>query len=188
MVREKAGHSRTVFLWTRHRSGLLSLFFLPWKQFVKPENFPLWIKLRLLSRKVQNGVDWPRQSFFLIIFYWLCYYSYPHFPPFVPLLQCPPLYQAIPHNCSCPWFTCISSLSTPLPILSFTSPWLFCYCLFILLNHLTSSPIPPHPSTIWQPSKRSPYPWFCLSSSWLLSLFFRFQLFIDMRVLSFYCS
>ena len=52
----------------------------------------------------------------------------------------------------------ISSLATPFPILYFTSPWLFCNYLFVLLNPLTSSPIPLQPSPIWQPSKHSPYP------------------------------
>ena len=49
------------------------------------------------------------------------------------------------HHCPCPWLMCISSLVTPFPILYFTSPWLFCNYLFVLLNPLTSSPIPPHP-------------------------------------------
>ena len=58
---------------------------------------------------------------------------------------CPPptstphsLRQA-PHHCSCPWVMHISSLATPCPILYFTSPWLFCNYLFVLLNPLSSS-------------------------------------------------
>ena len=39
----------------------------------------------------------------------------------------------------------ICSLATPFPILYFTSPWLFCNHLFVLLNPLTSSPIVPNP-------------------------------------------
>ena len=36
--------------------------------------------------------------------------------------------------------------------------WLFCNYLFVLLNSLTSSPIPQYPPPIWQPSKCSQYP------------------------------
>ena len=50
-----------------------------------------------------------------------------------------------PHHCSCPWVMHISALATPFPILYFASPWLFCNYLFVLLNPLTSSPIPQHP-------------------------------------------
>ena len=52
-----------------------------------------------------------------------------------------PLRQS-PHHCSCPWVMCISSLVTPSPILHFTSPWLICNYLFVLLNPLTSSRLP----------------------------------------------
>ena len=86
--------------------------------------------------------------------------------------QYPSLPQAIyPHHCSRSWVMHVSSLATPFPILCFTSPWLFCNYLFVLLNPLTSSPIP---LPIWQPSKCSLYPWFCLCSC-LLSLFLRFN-------------
>ena len=51
-----------------------------------------------------------------------------------------------PHHCSCPWVMHISSLATPFPTLYFISPWLCCNYLFVLLNSLTSSPIPPPPS------------------------------------------
>ena len=54
--------------------------------------------------------------------------------------------------------SCISYLATPFPILQFTSPWLFCQYLFVLLNPLTSSSIPPYFSPFQQPSKQSPYP------------------------------
>ena len=50
-----------------------------------------------------------------------------------------------PHQCSWPWSMHISSLATPFPILYFTSPWLFCNYIIVLLNPLTTSPIPPHP-------------------------------------------
>ena len=68
---------------------------------------------------------------------------------FVPLFLSPPstphsLRQS-PHHCSCPWIMCISSLATPFPALYFTSHWLFCNYLFVLLNPLTFSPIPPNP-------------------------------------------
>ena len=79
-----------------------------------------------------------------------------------------------PHHCSCTWVMHISSLTTPFPILYFIFPWLFCNYLFVLLNPFTSSPIPTA-SLTWKLSKHSPYPWFCLSSSCLLSLFLRFN-------------
>ena len=54
-------------------------------------------------------------------------------------------FRQSPYLCSCPWVIHISSLATPFPILYFTSPWLFCNYLFVLLNPLTSSPIVPNP-------------------------------------------
>ena len=68
------------------------------------------------------------------------------------------------HHCSCPLVMYMSSLATPFPILYFTSPWLFCDYLFVLFNPLTSSLIFPHPTSIWQPSKCSLYPWFWICS------------------------
>ena len=68
--------------------------------------------------------------------------------------------------CSCPLVMHISSLAIPFPILYFTSPWPFCTYQFVLLNPLTSSPIPPHPCFICKPSK--------CSVSMILSLFILF--------------
>ena len=75
------------------------------------------------------------------------------FSPLPPSTQHYPLPQTIPHHCSSPRVIHISSLATLLPILYFTSLWLFSNYLFVL-NPLTSShiPLPLHP--IWQPSKR----------------------------------
>ena len=84
----------------------------------------------------------------------------------VVLIAPPHSLRQSPHHCSCPWVICISSLATPCPILYFTAPWLFCNYLFVRPNSLTSSPIPPQPPFIWQPSKCSLYP--CLCSSWEL--------------------
>ena len=68
------------------------------------------------------------------------------FSPRCPLpLSTPYSLRQFPHHCSWPWVMCISYLATPFPIRYFTSPWLFCNYLFVLLNPLTSSPIPPHP-------------------------------------------
>ena len=67
----------------------------------------------------------------------------PHWPP--PPCTLHSLRQS-PHYCSCPRVTRISSLASPFPMLYFTSPWLFCDYLYVLLNPLYSSPIPPHPS------------------------------------------
>ena len=80
---------------------------------------------------------------FLKTFHWVCYYScLDIFPLWLPSIQHPPFCQAIPHHCSCPWVMRISSLATPFPILYFTSPWLFCNYLFVLLNRLTSYSFP----------------------------------------------
>ena len=55
-----------------------------------------------------------------------------------------PLHPAAPtpSGISPPLVICINYLATSFPTLYFTSPWLFCNCLFALLNSLTSSPIP----------------------------------------------
>ena len=70
----------------------------------------------------------------------------------------------------------VGSFTAPFAILYFTPPpWLFCNYLFVLLNLRTSSPISPQSPPIWQPSKCSPYPWFCLCSScWLLNTLIRY--------------
>ena len=97
---------------------------------------------------------------------------------FLPL--CPPLpsiplsLRQSPHHCSCPWLMHrFSGYSISYTVLCI--PWLFCTYLFVLLNPLTSSPILCHTPPIWQPSKRSLYLCFCLCSSCLLSLLFRFN-------------
>ena len=82
--------------------------------------------------------------YFLIIFYWLFYYSCPdfsHFAHFHPSTH--HSFKQFLHDCSCPWVMHISSLASPFPVLYFTSPW-----LFVLLDPLTSSPFPytPFPS------------------------------------------
>ena len=67
------------------------------------------------------------------------------FPLCTPPPSTPYSLKQSPHHCSCPWVMHISSSATPFPILYCTSPWLFCNCLFVLVNPLTSSPIPPLP-------------------------------------------
>ena len=112
----------------------------------------------LLHNKVQQKNDTSHTyNFlfsFLIIFYWLFYFSCSNFNPIAPLH--PALLRESPQLCSCPWIVHIRSLATPFPIPYFTSPWLF-YNLLFVLNPLTSSPIPPHAPPIWQPSRCSPY-------------------------------
>ena len=61
------------------------------------------------------------------------------FPLCLPPQNIHPFLRQSPHHGSCPWVMCISSLATLFPILYFTSPWLFCNYLFVLLNPLTSS-------------------------------------------------
>ena len=82
---------------------------------------------------------------FLIIYYCLCYYSCPHFSPFALLTQQSPLLRQSPYHGSCLWVMWVCSLTTPFPVLYFTSPWLFSNNQFVLLNPLTSSLILPHP-------------------------------------------
>ena len=48
--------------------------------------------------------------------------------------------------------SCIGAFATSFAMLYFTSPWLICNCLSVLLNPLTFSPIPHHHPPIWQPS------------------------------------
>ena len=120
----------------------------------------------------------PEQKYFSFLSYiwWIMLLQLSQFPP----LRAPPLsslhsLRQSSHHCSYPWVMHISSLASPFPLLYFTSPSLFCNCLFVLLNPLTSSPTPLHPSPIWQPSKHSLYPWFYLYYSCLFSLFFQFS-------------
>ena len=62
------------------------------------------------------------------------------FPPRLPSTPHHPLPQVIPPPFSCPWVMCVSSLAPLFPTLYFTSPWLFCNYLFVLLNPFTSHP------------------------------------------------
>ena len=81
------------------------------------------------------------------------------FPPLSPSTQHHPhSLRQFPHNCSCPQIMRVSSVATPFPILHFTSPWLFCNYLFVLLNPFTSSPILLLPPLIWQPLVTSFFP------------------------------
>ena len=64
-------------------------------------------------------------------------------PLCAPLLSTSYSLRQFSHHCSCPRLMQVSSLAAPFPVLYFTSPWLFCNCLFVLLNPLTSSPVPP---------------------------------------------
>ena len=129
-------------------------------------------------------------SFYYFYFYKL--YFIDHVITVVPIFplcpQHPTLPQAIPTLCLCTWVICKSFLATPFPILYFISPWLFCNYLFVLLNPLTTSPIPPQQLPIWQPSKHSLYPWFYLYS-YLLNLWgWGLDLIVNRYVfLPFYC-
>ena len=85
-----------------------------------------------------------REDLFFFSLYFTDYaISCPNVPPLPPYAQHPPSLRQSPPYGSCPWVMCASSLAAPFPVLYFTSPWLFCNCLFVLLNPLTSSPVPP---------------------------------------------
>ena len=84
-------------------------------------------------------------SFFIYIFIDYAITVVQFFPLCIPPPSILHSLRQSPHPCSCPWVMCVSSLATPFPILYITCPWLFCNYLFVLLNPLTSSPIPPHP-------------------------------------------
>ena len=77
--------------------------------------------------------------------YCLCYHSCSKFPPV------PPSTQAYTHSlrqsprcCPHPWVIHTCSLATIFPMLSFTSPWLFCNNQFVLLNFFTFFAPPLH--------------------------------------------
>ena len=55
------------------------------------------------------------------------------FPLWTPPLINPHIVRQSRHHCSCPWVMWISSLDSPFLTLYFTSPWLFCNYLFVLL-------------------------------------------------------
>ena len=93
-------------------------------------------------QKTSNSISWylPSPSFhFSLYFIDYAITVFLIFSPLPPSHQHPSLTQTTPHHCSCPWVMHISSLATPCPILYFTSPWLFCNYLFVLLNPLSSS-------------------------------------------------
>ena len=116
-----------------------------------------------LKKVTQGQVEITLNHFLKIIFYWLCYYSCPNFPPLPPSTQHPPILHAILTTLFMSMGHAYKFFGYSISILYFTSPWLFCNYLFVLLNPLTSSPI------------RTPYPWFHLCSTCLLSLIFRFS-------------
>ena len=84
--------------------------------------------------------------YFLNILYWLCYYSYPNFPPFAYPHPVSPISSSNhPSLSSCPWVMHLSSLASSFPIMLLTSPCVFCAYQFVLLNPCTFSPIFPFP-------------------------------------------
>ena len=91
----------------------------------------------------------PIPSFFNVILS-ITLLSCPDSPPWPPP-HSTPLPQAVP----APSFTSTGQVCEPfggsIPILDLTSPWLFWNHLLVLLNPLSSSPIPT-PPPIWEPS------------------------------------
>ena len=109
----------------------------------------------ILSISIKSSqVDSSKNAFLKIIFYQWCYYSCPDLPASTQYL---PLPQAIPLSLFMSWVMCISSLVTPLSMLYFTYPCLFCNYV-TCVNFLIASPLHPFPTTphTWQPSKCSP--------------------------------
>ena len=98
---------------------------------------------RMLSRS--RILDFLVFFLFQFILYWLCYYNCPDFFLLPPSTQHPYSLRQSPHHCSRSRIMHINSLTTLFPILYFTSFWLFCNYLFVLLNPRTSSPILPLP-------------------------------------------
>ena len=125
--------------------------------------------------------------FILFTFYWFCYYSCPDFTPFTPPPPSTPLPSDNPltivhvHGSHVQVLWLLNSLCCTLHPHGY-SVTTYLYVLISSPPH----PFPP-PPPIWQPSKCSAYLWFCLWSS-LLSLFFQIKSFIDMYLLTFYCS
>ena len=95
----------------------------------------------------------------------------PNFSPFAPLHPATPTPSGNLHTIIHIDGSCAGSLATLLPMLYCTSPWLLCNYLFVLLNLLTSSPIPSHASSHLTIIKM-------LSVSMIMSLSFLFAYFV----------
>ena len=113
------------------------------------------------------------------------------FLPFIPLHPAAPLSPAFLSLSSCPWVVQISSLTSTLPILFFTSPCLFCtYHLCFLFP----VPFPPFSPLPFRADKPPCDLHFCDSGPVLVVCFnlflflFQVQLLIFVSLLSFYCS
>ena len=112
--------------------------------------FEEWIRayiyflIEFIGVTLVNKLEWVRLFFNYILLIMLLQFSQ-CLPLGPPPHSTPHSLRPSPHCCSCPWVMHINSLATPFPMLYFTSPWLFCNYLFVLLNPLTSSPIPPQP-------------------------------------------
>ena len=119
--------------------------------------------------------------YFLSIFYWLCYYSFPNFSPFTPSTLQPPTLQHPLTFRSCPWVVHISFLSSLFPIpFFFISPCLFYAYQLCFFFPVPFPPIPPfHLPTEIPPCDF--HFWFHSCSSCLLSYCFSFLLgsFVD---------
>ena len=115
-------------------------------QFILPPVFPISEEAPSITEGINyffslSSIFLLSQMIFFNYIFWLCYYSYHDFSPLSPSTQCPHFLRQSPNHCSCPWVMLVSSLAAPFSILYFTSPWLFCNYLFVLLNPLISSPI-----------------------------------------------
>ena len=131
---------------------------------------------------------------FKIIFYWLCYYSFPNFPPLAPFHPVPLNLQHSPALSSCPWDIHKSSLSSLFPIPFLTSPCLF--YAYQLCFFFTVPPLPPFlPSLsplkslhVMSISLIVPVLVVCLVFVFIVCLFFYVHLLIVVSLLSFYRS
>ena len=111
-----------------------------------PVKAHMWL-LQLSSMLATHGQCDLVSFFFLSIFYWLCYYSFPNLSPFVPPLPCTTSTPAFTTLSSCPWVIHISSLSPLFPIPILTSAHLFyayqvCFLFPVPFPLIASLPLP----------------------------------------------
>ena len=97
-----------------------------------------------LRRDLIQNIE--RTLLFLSIIYWLCYYSFPNFPPWFPLRPAFPNPPAFPALSSCPWVVHVSSLSSLFPIPFLSLP------IYVMPTNYASSSLYLPPLFLFSPS------------------------------------